>query len=64
MQFTVNVQDLLDGLNTVTRALSARPAKPILEGVLIEANENVITLTCSDGCEAIESMITSQVQES
>lgn len=63
MQFTVNVQDLLDGLNTVTRALSARPAKPILEGVLIEANENVITLTCSDGSLAIESMITAQVQE-
>lgn len=25
MQFTTNVQLLLDGLNTVTRALSARP---------------------------------------
>ena len=26
MQFTMNAQDLLDGLNTVTRALAARPA--------------------------------------
>ena len=33
MQFTMNAQDLLDGLNTVTRALAARPAKQILEGV-------------------------------
>ena len=63
MQFTMNAQDLLDGLNTVTRALSARPAKPILEGVLIEANDNTITLTCSDGSLAIESMITANVQE-
>ena len=31
MQFTTNVQLLLDGLNTVTRALSARPTKQILE---------------------------------
>ena len=37
MQFTVNVQELLEGLNTVTRALAARPPKQILEGVLIEA---------------------------
>ena len=29
MQFTTNVQLLLDGLNTVTRALSARPTKQI-----------------------------------
>ena len=63
MQFTMNAQDLLDGLNTVTRALSARPAKPILEGVLIEANDNTVTLTCSDGSLAIESMITANVQE-
>ena len=37
MQFTVNVQELLEGLNTVTRALAARPPKQILEGVLMLA---------------------------
>ena len=37
MLFSMNVQDLLDGLNVVTRALSARPAKQILEGVLLDA---------------------------
>ena len=31
MQFTMNVQTLLEGLNTVTRALAARPAKPVLD---------------------------------
>ena len=39
MIFTMNTQDLLEGLNTVTRALSPRPAKQILEGVLLDAGE-------------------------
>ncbi len=63
MLFTMNAQDLLDGLNTVTRALAARPAKQILEGVLISADEDGITLTCSDGSLSIESSITAEVKE-
>ena len=49
MQFTTNVQLLLDGLNTVTRALSARPTKQILEGVHLSAVGEHVKLTCSDG---------------
>ncbi|MBQ8554659.1 MAG: DNA polymerase III subunit beta [Clostridia bacterium] len=63
MQFTVNVQDLLDGLNTVTRALAARPAKQILEGVLIEADAAGINLTCSDGSLTIETSLPAEVRE-
>lgn len=63
MQFTMNAQDLLDGLNTVTRALAARPAKQILEGVLLEADSEGITLTCSDGSLSIESILTGDVKE-
>ncbi len=63
MQFTVNVQDLLDGLNTVTRALAARPAKQILEGVLLEAAEGELTLTCSDGSLTIETTLAADVRE-
>ena len=63
MQFTVNVQDLLDGLNTVTRALAARPAKQILEGVQIVAEGNRVTLTCSDGSLTIEYTNAANVQE-
>lgn len=63
MQFTMNAQDLLSGLNTVTRALAARPAKQILEGVLIEAEEGSVTLTCSDGSLTIQSMIAADVKE-
>ena len=48
MQFTTNVQLLLDGLNTVTRALSARPTKQILEGVHLSAAGEHVKLTCSE----------------
>ena len=63
MQFTVNVQELLEGLNTVTRALAARPAKQILEGVLMETAEKSVTLTCSDGSLTIETNIAADVRE-
>ena len=63
MQFTVNVQELLEGLNTVTRALAARPPKQILEGVLIEAEDDSITLTCSDGSLTIETCLCADVRE-
>lgn len=63
MLFTVNVQALLDGLTTVTRALAARPAKPVLEGVLIDAHANVIGLTCSDGSLSIDTRIPADIQE-
>jgi len=63
MQFTVNVQELLEGLNTVTRALAARPAKQILEGVLIEAEGDGVNLTCSDGSLTIETNIPAEVRE-
>lgn len=63
MQFTMNAQDLLDGLNTVTRALAARPAKQILEGVHIEAGEHGVVLTCSDGSMSIESTLAADVAE-
>lgn len=63
MLFTVNVQTLLDGLNTVTRALAARPPKQILEGVLIEADDKSVTLTCSDGSLTIETHMDANVRE-
>ena len=63
MILSINSQDLLEGLNTVTRALSPRPAKQILEGVLISAEDNRILLTCSDGSLTIEYTNAAAVQE-
>lgn len=63
MLFSMNAQDLLDGLNIVTRALSARPSKQILEGVLLDAGEDSITLLCTDGSLSIETVLTAQIKE-
>ena len=54
MIFTMNSQDLLEGLNTVTRALSPRSPKQILEGILIDAQDDRVRMTCSDGSLVIE----------
>ena len=63
MIFTMNSQDLLEGLNTVTRALAPRAAKQILEGVQIVADSGRVTLTCSDGSLTIEYTNAADIQE-
>ncbi len=63
MKIQMNNQDLLEGLNIVTRALSARPSKQILEGVLLSAEDGRINLTCSDGALSIEYTNVADVQE-
>ena len=63
MIFTMNSQDLLEGLNTVTRALSPRSPKQILEGILISAEEGRVKMTCSDGSLVIEYTNAASIQE-
>ncbi|NLB90450.1 MAG: DNA polymerase III subunit beta [Clostridiales bacterium] len=63
MNFNCNSQALLDGLNIVTKALSSRPAKAILEGVLLETTQEGIKLTASDGNVTIQSMVDAQIAE-
>ena len=63
MIFTMNSQDLLEGLNTVTHALSARSPKQILEGILICAEDNRVRMTCSDGSLVIECSNAASIQE-
>lgn len=48
MQFTCPVSSLIDGLQIATKALAARTTTPILEGVLVETDEDTVILTCSD----------------
>ena len=62
MQFTTQVQTLLDSLSVVTRALASRPARPILDGVLIDASGDGVTLTCTDGSMVIEAAVEAQVK--
>ena len=48
MQFTCPVSKLIEGLQIATKALAARTPNPILEGVLVETDEDTVILTCSD----------------
>lgn len=48
MQFTCSNAKLIEGLQIATKALAARTTNPILEGVLVETNEDGVMLTCSD----------------
>ena len=48
MQFTCPAERLIEGLQIATRALAAKTPNPILEGVLVETEEDAVVLTCSD----------------
>ncbi|MBQ2642128.1 MAG: DNA polymerase III subunit beta [Clostridia bacterium] len=63
MNIKTNVQELMEGLGIATRALASRPARPILDGVLIDASEDSMVLTCSDGSMTIESTVPAEVKE-
>ena len=63
MQITINAQDLTDGLNIVGRAIAARPPKQIMEGILIEAMNDEVILSATDGSLAIECTIMASITE-
>lgn len=63
MKFECSAQEMLTGLVNATRALSARPAMQIMEGVLLRAAEDEITLQCTDGALSIRSRVQACVQE-
>ena len=47
----------------VTRAIAARPAKQVYDGVLIETDENALLLTCTDGEITIKARVNAMVEE-
>ena len=63
MLFRADVHAMLDALNIVTRALAPRPPKEVLEGVLLEAGDKGIVLTCSDGNLTIHSAVQGEIEE-
>ena len=63
MKFECSAQEMLGGLINATRALSARPAMQILEGVLMTAHQNDVELMCSDGSLSIKCVVKATVSE-
>ena len=64
MQIFTNVSDLQNALSTVTRAIAQRPPKKVMEGVLISASDDEITLSCTDGSLTIQSTIQATISDS
>lgn len=48
MKFVCEKEKILKALNSVTKAVAVRTTMPILEGILIQTNDNDIKLTCYD----------------
>lgn len=61
MHFSVNASDLNAGMSLVSHALSARPARPIYEGVLLETAQEGLYLTCTDGEMTIRTCVDATV---
>lgn len=63
MKFECSAQELVYGLVNATRALSARPAMQILEGVLLRTAQDAVELTCSDGSLSIKATVKASIKE-
>ena len=57
MKFSFEKEKIVKALNSVTKAIPVRTTLPILEGILIQTNDNDIKLTCYDQELGIEYII-------
>lgn len=63
MKLRCSSQELITGLVNATRALAARPATPVLEYVKLNATEDHVVLTCTDGALTIRANVKAEVEE-
>lgn len=53
MQFTINKETFLEGLNKVIKVISSKHSIPILQGILIEVTMDMLVVTGSDATETV-----------
>lgn len=63
MKINCKIQDLINGLNIVSKTTASKTTMPILEGVLVEAFENKLKLTTYDMEIGSEHVINCSVSE-
>lgn len=63
MKFSVEREKMLKGINSVVKAVASKTTMPILEGILIQTNDNEIKLTTYDLEIGIEYIMSSEVKE-
>ena len=62
MKFYCNGLDLYDAVLKVVKAISVKSTNPIFEGIKLSAEEDLLTLTCTDGELLIETTISADVK--
>lgn len=63
MRFACAASDLQNALMVVTKALASKSTLPVLEGVLVEANDEGLRLTCSDSSITIITELPAMVED-
>ena len=63
MKIICEKENIIKALNSVTKAVASKPNNPILEGILIQTNNNEVKLTTYDLEIGIEYIISCVVQE-
>lgn len=63
MKFSMQTEDLCMGVLSVVKALPVRSTMPVLDGVLIEATQDGVHLTCSDLMFQKECFLPAAVEE-
>ena len=64
MKFVIKKEDLLDGINIVERATSAKALQPVLMNILIETvDKGIIKLVASDLDMTVSALVDAQVEE-
>ena len=63
MKIICEKEKIIKALNSVTKAVASKPNNPILEGILIQTNNNELKLTTYDLEIGIEYIIDCEVEE-
>ncbi len=63
MHFSLETKDFNMGILSVIKALPSRPTMAVLEGIHMEANQNGLTLKCSDNRMQKEYFLPAKVEE-
>ena len=63
MKFVCEKDNILKAINSVTKAVAVRTTMPILEGILIQTNDNEVKFTTYDLEIGIEYVMECEVEE-
>jgi DNA polymerase-3 subunit beta len=63
MRFQCEAPEMMNALNTVSRALAVRSTMPVLEGILLESCADGLRLMCTDMALSIETVIPAAIEE-